>query len=203
MPTSATDQRTPRGRPPAAAGRDLDAATLAGALADDDRRRVFAAIELGAGSLDEVVRATGLSAPAASTALGRLVSVGLVVDGGGTLVVLGAAFQLAARAALSGARSTEHDGIPTEHRGVFAAFVRDGQIVASPAAHGKRMVLLDWLAQEFEPGRTYSEEMVNAILAVRHPDTAMWRRYLVDFEFLARENGRYWRIGGSVAAPGE
>jgi hypothetical protein len=60
------------------------------------------------------------------------------------------------------------------------------------------MVVLDWLAQDFEPGRRYTERMVNLILGRRHPDTAALRRYLVDHELLAREAGEYWRIGGST-----
>ena len=49
---------------------DLDAGTLVGLLADDDRRHVFAALTLGATGLDDVARATGLSADRAGKALG-------------------------------------------------------------------------------------------------------------------------------------
>ena len=59
-------------------------------------------------------------------------------------------------------------------------------------------MLLEWLCQDFEPGRRYSEAMVNLILGRRHPDTAMWRRYLVDADLLSREHGVYWRSGGAV-----
>ena len=51
-------------------------------------------------------------------------------------------------------------------------------------------MLLDWLAQDFEPGVRYPERTVNTIIARRHPDTAAWRRYLVDEEFLERRGGR-------------
>jgi hypothetical protein len=30
-----------------------------------------------------------------------------------------------------------------------------------------------------------------------HPDHAALRRYLVDHDFLQRENGEYWRSGGT------
>lgn len=177
----------------------LDAATIAGALADDNRRRAFAAVQLGATSLDAVVAASGLSRVEATTAVGRLASIGLVVSGDdGTLTVLGAAFAQAARQALHRPRSTEHAKVDPAKRAVFEAFVRDGQIVSTPASHGKRLVLLDWLAQDFEPGHRYSEQRVNAVLAKRHPDTAMWRRYLVDDGFLDRRDGVYWRSGGTV-----
>ena len=78
------------------------------------------------------------------------------------------------------------------------AFVVDGRITSIPAAHGKRLVVLDWLAQDFEPGVRYSERQVNAILERRHPDTATLRRYLVDERLLDRAGGEYWRIGGTV-----
>jgi hypothetical protein len=65
-------------------------------------------------------------------------------------------------------------------------------------AASKKMVILDWLAQDFEPGATYTEKMVNLILGKRHADTAALRRYLVDHGFLDRADGEYWRSGGTV-----
>jgi hypothetical protein len=99
--------------------------------------------------------------------------------------------------------STQGDGtglehLPPEQQRVLKPFVRDGRVVALPSKHGKRLALLDWLVQDFEPGRTYTEAMVNLILGQRHPDTAAMRRYLVDDGFLSREAGRYWRSGGST-----
>jgi hypothetical protein len=178
---------------------DLDAGTLAGLLADDDRRLVFAALTLGATGLDDVARATGLSADRAGKALARLVDGGLVVAGDDRgLVVLGAAFQRAARQALARPPRGEHAGEPESRRKVLDAFVRDGRITSLPAARSKRRMVLDWLAQDFEPGRRYSEARVNAILERRHPDVATLRRYLVDEELLDRDAGEYWRMGGTV-----
>ena len=136
----------------------LDAAGLVGLLADDDRRLVVAALTLGATGLDTVVAATGLPPERASRALGRLVDAGLVISGSdGTLIVLGAAFQQAARAALSRPPRDEHADEPGERRKVLDAFVVDGRITSIPAARGKRLVVLDWLAQDFEPGVRYDE----------------------------------------------
>lgn len=81
---------------------------------------------------------------------------------------------------------------------VRATFMKDGRITQIPRQHAKRRVLLDLLAQEFEPGLRYTEEQVNDTLARFHPDTAALRRYLVDDEFLEREAGLYWRAGGTV-----
>jgi hypothetical protein len=54
------------------------------------------------------------------------------------------------------------------------------------------------VAQSFEPGQTYPESEVNAVLERFHPDYAALRRYLVDDAFLTREGGWYWRSGGTV-----
>ncbi len=101
--------------------------------------------------------------------------------------LLGEAFALAARAeAEREPRSDEHGDEPADVARVLRAFVRDGRLVSIPAVHAKRLVVLDWLVQRFEPGRRYSEEMVNLILAQVHPDTAALRRYLVDDDLLSR-----------------
>ena len=76
--------------------------------------------------------------------------------------------------------------------------MRDGRLTSIPTVHSKRLVVLDWLSQRFEPGRRYSEQMVNLILGQVHADTAALRRYLVDDDFLSRADGNSWRrTGGS------
>ena len=57
-------------------------------------------------------------------------------------------------------------------------YVRDGRISVMPARRSVRLLLLDHVAQAFEPGR----------------------RYLVDEELMSRTpDGTYWRSGGTVA----
>jgi hypothetical protein len=79
-------------------------------------------------------------------------------------------------------------------RGFFAS----GRLTHVPSAHAKRMVVLDYLAQSFEPGVRYEETKVNRILGKFHDDYAALRRYLVDAGFLSRSENMYWRSGGSV-----
>lgn len=74
----------------------------------------------------------------------------------------------------------------------------DGRLRSIPAKHSKRLVVLDHLAQLFEPGERYPEAEVNRRLRQAHPDVAALRRYLVEEGFLDREGGLYWRTGGSV-----
>ena len=73
----------------------------------------------------------------------------------------------------------------------------DGRLHTIPTRHAKLLVVLDHLAQSFEPGHSYSEREVNAVLVAFHPDYAALRRHLVDNQFLTREDGVYWRSGGT------
>jgi hypothetical protein len=184
----------------------LPAEVLVGLLADDDRRAVAAALILGAARLADVTEATGLDTPRVAKALTRLVDSGLVERAGdGSFHLLGQAFAVAARAAAAARPSGEPElvaGMPVEAAKVLRSFVRDGRLTRIPTTRSKRLVVLDRLAQEFEPGRRYPERTVNVMLERWHPDTASLRRYLVDEGFLTREAGEYWRTGGSVPVDG-
>jgi hypothetical protein len=172
----------------------LDAAKLAGLLADDDRRKVFAALVLGAVSLDDVLELSGLGARAAIHALARLQASGLVIGSEhGALVLLNAVFGEAARTA------APSDTAPVNERErVLRTFVRDGRLTSFPTQRSKRLIVLDLIAQDFEPGLRYSELEVNAIVGRWHDDYAAIRRWLVDELFMDREAGFYWRSGGSA-----
>jgi hypothetical protein len=64
-------------------------------------------------------------------------------------------------------------------------------------------MLLDVVAQAFEPGVRYPERDVDRFLRRIHPDHAALRRYLVDENFLDRSGGEYWRVGGKVESSAE
>lgn len=81
---------------------------------------------------------------------------------------------------------------------ILRGFFSRGRLTHVPLAHAKRMVVLDYLAQSFEPGVRYPETEVNEILGKFHDDFAALRRYLVDADFLGRSENFYWRTGGSV-----
>jgi hypothetical protein len=80
---------------------------------------------------------------------------------------------------------------------VLAMFMPDGTLTTIPRRRRARLLVLDELAQGFEPGRRYAEHEVNEVLARRHPDVAALRRYPVDEELLDRDAGAYWRAGGT------
>ena len=79
-------------------------------------------------------------------------------------------------------------------------FDDEDRLTSVPAKHAKRLVVLDHLAQLFEPGERYPETEVNRRLRRVHEDVAALRRYLVDEGFLSRDGGVYWRTGGTVEA---
>jgi hypothetical protein len=81
---------------------------------------------------------------------------------------------------------------------VVGRFIKDGRLVIMPSKRAKLLLVLDHVAQEFEPGRTYREPEVNEVLERYHDDYPALRRYLVDEGFLSREGGVYWRTGGTV-----
>jgi hypothetical protein len=175
---------------------------LVALLAEQDRLRALAAVALGAGTLAEVAERAGLEPRAAARALSRLVAGGLL-DG-----EAGKGYRVRTEAlraaAIPPAAEAEHD----EGQGdeVLRRFVHNGRLLAMPAAHGKRQVVLDHLARLFEPGRRYPEPEVNELLGRYHPDYALLRRYLVDDGFLDRADEQagsrtvkvYWRTGGTV-----
>jgi hypothetical protein len=84
-------------------------------------------------------------------------------------------------------------------------FTGHGRIETLPARQARRHLLLDKIAQAFEPGVRYPERQVSLFLGALHADYAALRRYLVDEEFLSRSDGQYWRSGGTVlpSPPGE
>ena len=76
---------------------------------------------------------------------------------------------------------------------VKKVFWRDGLIVMMRSQLKKRKVLLDLLALDFEPGRSYTEQEVNFKILDHYDDYCTARREMVDFGLLKREKGLYVR----------
>lgn len=177
----------------------LDAGALVRLLADGDRRAVIAALVLGADTTDAVMNSTGLVLRDVVEAVSRLEAAGLVERGSDdTLVLLEQAFAVAARASAPEPRASDHPDAPADIARILDQAFRDGRLVQLPTKESKRLVVLDHIAQRFEPGKRYSERQVNASLSQIHDDTATLRRDMVDFGFMDRADGEYWRSGGSV-----
>lgn len=81
---------------------------------------------------------------------------------------------------------------------VLRTFFRNGRLTEIPTKRAKRLIILERIALEFEPGHHYDEKDVNVAVSRYFNDYAAIRRYLVDEHFLDRDHGVYWRAGGRV-----
>lgn len=76
---------------------------------------------------------------------------------------------------------------------VLESFFRKGQLLQIPRQLKKRRIILERLAQEFEPDRDYSEREVNQLLVEYHEDVASLRRGMIEHGILQRHRGIYRR----------
>jgi len=170
---------------------------LCGLLAEPERLRVYAAVVLGAGTPSEVAAGSGLPAREVVSALRRLEQGGLVRVVNGRLVADTGAFKDAVRE-YSPEPAEEPVDPDRQRAAVLRAFVREGRLVQLPAARSRRRIVLEHIAACFEPGVRYPERAVDAVLRAWYDDYVTLRRYLIDEDLMARENGLYWRTGGYV-----
>ena len=78
-------------------------------------------------------------------------------------------------------------------RKVLRDFFEGERLKEVPASRKKRLVVLKWLASQFEAERPYPEAEVNEILKHHHPDAATLRRELIGYGMMQRERGVYHR----------
>lgn len=177
---------------------------LAIELADPVLRRVFSAAALGASTSAEILSASGLGAPQAAPAIGRLVRSGLLVQGRGSLALdddaLTAAAETASRRV---AEETAADQPDPQLRG----HIRGGILVNVPEqdADARRAVLGHVAKSTFAAGDDYDERTVTDRLQPWCEDGTLdavsLRRALVDDGLLTRESGRY-RLAAPVGCAG-
>jgi hypothetical protein len=153
----------------AAAVEDIDSAAIASALGTDERR----------------VRRE----------LGKLIEAGLVVDGALNHEAIRDVARALPKLAPAAPELVAGPWTDEEAR-VLSTFFSGRRLTEIPTAHGKRRLVLERLAMEFEPGMRYEEREVNFTLQLFHSDYAALRRYMVDEGFLTRAEGVYWRTGG-------
>src|SRR5215210_6241309 len=91
------------------------------------------------------------------------------------------------------AEPMQHPDWATADEGrTLRAFFDGDRLLSIPAQHSKRLTVLRQLTETvFERKRKYPEKEVNQLLAVRYPDSASLRRYLVDEGFMTRKNSVY------------
>jgi hypothetical protein len=180
----------------------VDPLDLLRLLLDPDRLAVVGAVARAPASVDELGELTGRPRDEVLRTLAPLVQATLVggpdPDGRYHLDVV--AWREVARALPQDAPASPRVafGMTEDEAQVLGRFFRGERLVELPSQRAKRLVVLERLALEFEPGRRYLEAEVNDLLHRFHDDHATLRRQLVDEGLLDRAAGEYWRAGGRV-----
>lgn len=94
------------------------------------------------------------------------------------------------------------DEVTDEQRAaMLRVFIGDNdRLIQMPRKWVKKLVVLQWAAAHFAVGDIFTEPEVNAVLRGLFDDYVSLRRYLIDAGFMARQDGRYWRVEGTVSA---
>ena len=179
---------------------------------DPVRLHILGAAAFGPVTAEEVSGAMGIGRREALKAVGSLRAAGLLAEDGrlvedvlreiGATLPTPPAADSPMRFKVTGTRASaaDPDVLAGDWSGdeiaVLSIFFSGARLTEIPASRTKRLVILERLAQEFEPGVRYDEREVSFRLQMFHPDYAALRRYLVDESFLTRSEGVYWRTGG-------
>lgn len=172
------------------------------ALADESRLRIVGVLASGGRSVEELAALLDLRAPTVSHHLNKLKDAGLVhmrPEGTTHTYRLDAStLRVLSKDVLSPSRLgflTDDLDMHAWERKVLRDFFNGERLKEIPASRKKRVVILRWLAGQFQPGRRYTERQVNERLQRHHHDTATLRRELISdaHHLMRREQGIYWR----------
>jgi DNA-binding transcriptional ArsR family regulator len=122
----------------------MEAVTLIGLLADEERLRVVGAVALGHDRAGAVAEAADLPLKQVVKHLARLEGSGLLVETEGRYRVDVGELRLLAREGSQ--RPLEEFDAPPQEAVVLRRFIRDGKLISIPLVRSKRLVILDHLA---------------------------------------------------------
>jgi hypothetical protein len=167
-------------------------------LADADRLKIAGLLGVEALTPAQVSERLEMDLAEVTRQLEQLATAGLAHKEGTAYRLDSQALEKLTRQVLarSHAPAPEYEGDEFEVKTLRAYLSRDGTLKAIPTQHKKLMVILAYLAKNFEPGVQYPESQVNQTLRKYHEDSAALRRYMVDNGLLRRDKGIYWRAEG-------
>ena len=180
-----------------------DPADLIRIVADPLRLSILGRAAEGRVNTSDLASSFDIPVRKVAEAIGKLRAAGLLDD---KLRLEGQALQDAVRsvptAEEAAAVITEGPWTPAEKE-VLARFFSGTRLTEIPTNSTKRSLVLERIAQEFEPGFRYQEQDVNFRLQLFHPDYASLRRYMVEEGIMTRAEGVYWRTGGRYPTGGQ
>lgn len=178
----------------------MDPLDLLRLLLDPDRLAVIGDVAAGPCTSTELAERHNHTVEHVLRTLAPLVQAGLIFQRDGAYHLDVPAWQAQARSLPRSSPPSPRVafGMTAEEAEVLGRFFAGDRLRELPAQRSKRLVVLERLALEFEPGVRYHEAEVNALLRRFHTDHATLRRQLVDEGYLDRSAGEYWRSGGRV-----
>ncbi len=189
---------------------DHDLTAALQALTDPTRLRIAGRLAAGPATSPELAADLGLAPGVVRHHVGRLVAAGLVLTttepgrSSRHALRLDALAGLGRRLAELEAESADVPSGPgigpagepldPDVARVLRGYFEGDRLVAIPAQHAKRLVVLRYLRdRSFPEDRAYPEKEVNQRLALFHPDVAALRRSMVDDGLMTRSAGEYRR----------
>ncbi len=77
---------------------------------------------------------------------------------------------------------------------VIDSFFEYGKLKTIPAQRKKKRIILEKIAESFEPDRVYKEQEVNEIISRFHEDYCTIRRDMISEKLMGRDAEGYWKI---------
>jgi DNA-binding transcriptional ArsR family regulator len=175
------------------------------AMADESRLKIIGLLSTAEHSVQQLASILELKEPTVSHHLGMLKQLDLVklrADGNFRWYRLNEeVLGQISRTVFSRdniARLAKSAGPLGPERKILDNFVDGQRLLEIPVSYKKRLTILKWLVGFFEPGISYTESQVNAILKLHHHDCATLRREMIGCGMLARDKGIYHRRPESV-----
>jgi hypothetical protein len=174
------------------------------ALADPTRLRILGALAERSMTGKALSEQLSLGAPTISHHIAKLERAGLIsVSREGQShryalnqtalrnLVLGNAPDIMSVSAPDVETAEDIDEDDRERAKIIRDFFDGPRLKQIPAQRKKRVIVLQHLAAEFDPDRSYPEREINDMLKAAHDDYATLRRELVDYGLMTREHGVY------------
>jgi biotin operon repressor len=163
-------------------------------LLDEERLKILGCLAQEAHSMEMLAKRLGLKPAALSRQLAKLQEAGLAHPVPPNLYRLDLKNLHTLKKDLFALEKGESDGEQNADDKILNAFLDGERLKHLPSKSAKLQVVLNWLANKFDPEVRYPERAVNQILQRHHPDYASLRRFLVDYGFMQRQAGIYWRV---------
>lgn len=175
------------------------------ALADSTRLRIIGLLAVEERSVDEIATLVDVRPPTVSHHLSKLKKLGLVSmrSEGNTRwyrLELESVEKLAREVLAGDGLTSIGDEVEAAAEDAYAlkvmqTFMEGDRITQLPRQWRKKLVLVRYVAQKFEPGRTYTEPEIKAVIAPIHHDHVTLRRLLVDVKWMLRDKaGHAYRL---------